>query len=49
MIDHCHEVIREGVAPRRSAADSIALLAVLDRLREAAGSAAQSAPGTVTW
>ena len=26
MIDHCHEVVRDGVAPRRSAADAIAVL-----------------------
>ena len=44
MIDHCHEVVREGAAPRRSAADSIALLAVLDRLREAADIAPPTAP-----
>ena len=37
MIDHCHEVVRDGVTPRRSAADAIAVLAVLDRLRRAAG------------
>ena len=37
MIEHCHDVVRDGVTPRRSAADAIAVLAVLDRLRRAAG------------
>jgi hypothetical protein len=37
MIDHCHVVVRDGVTPRRSVADAIGVLAVLDRLRRAAG------------
>ena len=37
MIDHFHAVVRGGVEPRRSSEDSVALLAVLDRLRAAAG------------
>ena len=36
MIDHCRAVVREGVTPRRSVADAIAVLSVLDRLRDAA-------------
>jgi len=44
MIEHFHAVVRGDVAPRRSAADSVALLAVLERLREAAGLAATAAP-----
>ena len=40
MIDHFQAVVRGGVEPRRSSADSVALLTVLDRLREAAGLAA---------
>jgi D-xylose 1-dehydrogenase (NADP+, D-xylono-1,5-lactone-forming) len=40
MIEHFQDVVREGAAPRRSAGDSVACLAVLDRLREAAGLAA---------
>ena len=38
---HVHEVVRAGATPRRSAADAIAVLTVLDRLRAAAGLAAQ--------
>jgi D-xylose 1-dehydrogenase (NADP+, D-xylono-1,5-lactone-forming) len=36
MLDHFHGVVRGETAPRRSCADSIALLSVLERLREAA-------------
>jgi hypothetical protein len=36
MIDHFHAVVRGETKPRRSCADSIALLSVLERLREAA-------------
>jgi xylose dehydrogenase (NAD/NADP) len=43
MLEHFHAVVRRIAEPRRSCADSIALLAVLDRLREAAG-----LPGLVT-
>jgi len=44
MIDHCHEVVRRGAAPRRSIADVIGVLSVLDRLREAAGRRPPAAP-----
>jgi predicted dehydrogenase len=37
MIEHFGAVVRDGVPPCRSAEDSIATLAVLDRLRAAAG------------
>ena len=37
MLEHFEAVVRGGVDPRRPCADSIALLTVLDRLREAAG------------
>ena len=37
MIEHCQQVVRDGMTPRRSVADAVAVLAVLDRLREAAG------------
>jgi len=37
MIEHFQAVVRGGAVPRRSCADSIAVLAVLERLREAAG------------
>jgi predicted dehydrogenase len=37
MIDHFAAVVRGESGPRRSCADSVALLSVLDRLREAAG------------
>ncbi len=43
MIEHFGAVVRGGVRPCRSPADSIAVLAVLDRLRAAAG----LAPGVV--
>ena len=36
MIDHFQAVVRGGAKLRRSPADSVALLSVLDRLREAA-------------
>ena len=36
MLDHFHGVVRGETALRRSCADSIALLSVLERLREAA-------------
>jgi len=36
MIDHFHAVVRGETKPRRSCVDSIALLSVLERLREAA-------------
>jgi D-xylose 1-dehydrogenase (NADP+, D-xylono-1,5-lactone-forming) len=42
MIDHFAGVVRGEREPRRSCADSIALLSVLDRLREAAGLAVAS-------
>ena len=42
MIDHFAAVVRGETGPRRSCADSIALLSVLDRLREAAGIAIAS-------
>ena len=42
MIDHFAAVVRGETGPRRSGADSIALLSVLDRLREAAGIAIAS-------
>ena len=41
MIEHVREVVRAGATPRWSAADAIAVLTVLDRLRAAAGRAAQ--------
>ncbi|HXJ77937.1 MAG TPA: Gfo/Idh/MocA family oxidoreductase [Candidatus Methylomirabilis sp.] len=37
MIEHFQAVVRGAAVPSRSPADSVALLAVLDRLREAAG------------
>jgi xylose dehydrogenase (NAD/NADP) len=37
MLEHFHAVVRRAAEPSRPCADSIALLAVLDRLREAAG------------
>jgi xylose dehydrogenase (NAD/NADP) len=37
MLEHFHAVVRRTAEPSRPCADSIALLAVLDRLREAAG------------
>ncbi len=37
MIEHFRVLVREGGKPRRSIADSVAVLSVLDRLREAAG------------
>jgi predicted dehydrogenase len=37
MIEHFGAVVRGGVRPRRSPADAVAVLAVLDRLRAAAG------------
>jgi len=40
MVEHFGSVIRGGAAPLRSPANSVALLTVLDRLREAAGLAA---------
>ena len=36
MIEHFHAVVRGGVKPHRSMTDSLAVLAVLERLREAA-------------
>ena len=39
MIEHFQQVVRDGVTPRRSVADAIAVLAVLDRLNAAAFSA----------
>ena len=39
MIEHFQQVVRDGVTPRRSVADAIAVLTVLDRLRGAAFSA----------
>jgi D-xylose 1-dehydrogenase (NADP+, D-xylono-1,5-lactone-forming) len=36
MIEHFHAVVREGAKPRRSIEDTLAVLAVLERLREAA-------------
>jgi predicted dehydrogenase len=45
MIEHFHDVVRKGVRPLRSPADSIALLTVLDRLRAAAGLAPALVPG----
>jgi predicted dehydrogenase len=38
MIEHLHAVVCEGAAPRRSNADTLAVLAVLERLREALNS-----------
>ena len=38
MIEHFHAVVREGVKPRRSMADTLAVLATLERLREASSS-----------
>jgi len=43
MIEHFEAVVRRGARARRSAADSTAVLAVLDRLREAAGLASVGA------
>ncbi len=37
MIEHFRSVVRDGTPPRRPVADAIAVLAVLDRLRDAAG------------
>ena len=37
MIEHFEAVVRRGARPRHSPADSISVLTVLDRLREAAG------------
>jgi predicted dehydrogenase len=37
MIEHVRQVVRDGMTPRRSVADAIAVLAVVDRLRETAG------------
>src|SRR5881628_1702104 len=42
MLDHFHAVVRGEAAPRRSCADSIALLSVLERLREAAATTVAS-------
>jgi hypothetical protein len=36
MIEHFCAVVRGEAQPRRTAADAVALLAVLDRLRDAA-------------
>ena len=41
MIEHVRQVVRDGTTPRRSVADAVAVLAVVDRLREAAGLGAQ--------
>jgi hypothetical protein len=35
MIEHFHAIVRGAARPRRTLADAVALLAVLDRLREA--------------
>lgn len=49
MIDHFAAVVRHGAPPRRSVADSISVLTVLDRLRAAAALAPISAtPARVT-
>ena len=47
MIEHFHAVVREGAKPRRSIADTLAVLAVLERLREASNSYSpiREAPG----
>jgi predicted dehydrogenase len=37
MVEHFHAVVRGEASPRRTPAEAIALLAVLDRLRETAG------------
>jgi predicted dehydrogenase len=37
MIEHFHALVRTGIPPRRSVADAITVLSVLDRLRAAAG------------
>lgn len=37
MIEHVRQVVRDGMTPRRSVGDAVAVLAVVDRLREAAG------------
>jgi hypothetical protein len=37
MIEHFGAVVRHGVRPGRSLRDSVAVLAILDRLRAAAG------------
>jgi predicted dehydrogenase len=37
MIEHFHDVVRGAADPRRSCSASITLLAVLERLRAAAG------------
>jgi hypothetical protein len=40
MVEHFHAVVRGAAPPRRPVAYSIAVLAVIDRLRAAAGGAA---------
>jgi predicted dehydrogenase len=47
MVEHVHDVVRGAARPRRSCADAIAVLALVERLRAAAGLAPAPAPRAV--